>query len=259
MIMRRTLCKSLFLLAAIVSFSVCGATADDPYDLKGKTHSAVTPVPRTDAEWWMPRHRKILKRMGQGNVDLIFIGDSITHYWENRGRTVWDRYYAPRKAVNMGFSGGKTGSVLWQIEQGEVDGINPKLTAIMIGTNNRNPAEETADGIKAIVQQLRTRLPETKILILAIFPRGCYEDRRLPEVLQSGMNDLWTSNQQVNQIVSKIADNQMIYYLDIGSAFLNDGMVLRKYLPDFLHPNAEGYQVRAEALEPTLKQLLGEG
>lgn len=248
----------LLVLVAGMSVSAGFGERADPYGLNGKTHSAVTPAPRTDADWWMPRHQKILNRMELGNVDLIFIGDSITHYWSNRGRAVWDRYYAPRNAVNMGFSGGKTGSVLWQIEQGEIDGISPKLAVLMIGTNNRNPAEETADGIKAVVQQLRAQLPDTKILILGIFPRGCYEDRGRPEVLESGMNDLWATNQKVNQMVSKIADGGMIHYLDIGSAFLNEGEVLRKYMPDFLHPNAAGYQVWAEAMEPTLKELLGE-
>ncbi len=248
----------LLMLGSATGLSVGAANSLDPYGLQGKTHSAVTAAPRTDADWWTPRHERILKRVAEGNVDLIFLGDSITHGFENKGRTVWDRYYAPRNALNMGYSGGWTGSVLWQIEQGEVDGINPKLAVLMIGTNNRNPAEETADGIKAIVHQLRIRLPKTKILVLGIFPRGCYEDRSKPEILQSGMNDLWAINNEVNRIVSKIADDGMIHYLDIGSAFLNDGKVLRKYKPDFLHPNAEGYQVWAEAMEPTLKELLGE-
>lgn len=256
--MRRNLYKSLFLLVAVTSLSVFVATADDPYGLNGKTHSAVTPVPRVDADWWMPRHEQILKRAAEGTVDLVFLGDSITHGWENKGKKLWDRYYAPRHAVNMGFSGDKTEQVLWRLEHGEVDGVHPKLAVIMIGTNNRNPAGEIADGIKAIVQELRTRLPEAKILILGIFPRGCYEDRGKPEVLQSGMNDLRTTNDEANRMVSEIADNQMIYYLNIGPAFLNDGMVLRKYMPDFLHPNAEGYQIWAEAMEPTLKVLLGE-
>jgi beta-glucosidase len=254
--MKRKMHSLLLLLIGATCLSTGFADPLDLYGLQGKTHSAVIPLPRTDTDWWMPRHERILKRVAEGNVDMIFIGDSITHSWETKGKEVWDRYYAPRHAVNMGFSGGKTGSVLWQIEQGEIDGISPKLAVLMIGTNNRNRAEETADGIKAIVQQLRTRLPNTKILILAIFPRGCYEDRGSPDVLESGMNDLWAANQQVNEIVSKIADGATIHYLDIGPAFLNEGKVLRKYMPDFLHPNAEGYQIWAEAMEPTIKELL---
>lgn len=256
--MRYNLYKSLFLLVAATSLSVFVAAADDPYGLKGKTHSAVTPAPRTDADWWMPRHEQIVKRAAEGSVDLIFLGDSITHGWESKGRELWDRFYAPRRAMNMGFSGDKTEQVLWRLEHGEADGIRPKLAVIMIGTNNRNPAGEIADGIKAIVQELRTRLPDTKILILGIFPRGCYEDRSKPEVLQSGTNALWTAGREASEMVSKIADHQMIYYLDISPAFLKDGMVLRQYMPDFLHPNAEGYQVWADAMEPVLKELLGE-
>src|SRR5512140_3572881 len=140
-----------------------------------RAHLAVTPQSRPD-DWWMPRHKAVVDRVKQGNVDLIFIGDSITHGWEVEGKQVWDKYYAKRNAVNMGFGGDKTQNVLWRLENGETAGISPKLAILRIGTNGSKGDEYTAsqigEGIVAICQKLREDLPNTKILILAIFPRG---------------------------------------------------------------------------------------
>jgi beta-glucosidase len=171
--------KIVGLLAVVVMTSVFTGCLEmqkcDPYGLSGKTHAAVTPVDRKD-DWWVKRHQQVLDRVAQGNVDLICVGDSITHGWEGDGKALWEQYYAPRNAVNMGFGGDQTQHVLWRFEHGEIDGISPKLAVLMIGTNNSNgndnTAEEIADGIKAICAQMRAKLPKTKILILAIFPRG---------------------------------------------------------------------------------------
>lgn len=142
-------------------------------------HSAIVPVKQTAAwtvSWWMPRHEKVLEQISKGDVDLIFVGDSITHGWAEAGKVYWDKYYAPRSAVNMGFSGDRTEHVLWRFDHGEIEGISPKLAILMIGTNNSggqdNSAEEIADGIKKICANIRADLPKTKILMLRIFPRG---------------------------------------------------------------------------------------
>jgi beta-glucosidase len=137
--------------------------------------AAVVPVPKTESRW-TARHEQILARTRQGNVDLVMIGDSITHGWDDEGFKVWDEYYGRRRAVNLGFGGDRTEHVLWRLDHGEIDGINPKLVVVMIGTNNtgtrHDPPEETAAGIQAILTTLRTRLPGAKILLLAVFPRG---------------------------------------------------------------------------------------
>ena len=147
--------------------------------LEGKSHSAVMPVQQTSewaVKWWGPRHDAVNKRLKAGDVGLLYIGDSITHGWESGGKECWDQYYAPRKAVNMGFSGDRTQHVLWRLDHSDFEGLSPKLAIIMIGTNNsngeENTAEEIADGIIAICHRLRTRLPKMKILLLAIFPRS---------------------------------------------------------------------------------------
>ncbi|MHC4291567.1 MAG: GDSL-type esterase/lipase family protein [Planctomycetota bacterium] len=176
---------------------------------------------------------------------------------------MWEQYYAPRNAVNMGFSGDQTQHVLWRLENGEIDGINPKLAVVMIGTNNSNgddnTAEEIADGIKAICARLRTELPKTKILILAIFPRGNEEEFEETEMAYTAMNDQWAKNNKASKLASKIADGKHIFYLDINDAFLNEkGQLTEEVMPDLLHPNEKGYQLWAEAMEPTIQELMGE-
>ncbi|AQQ70501.1 putative dienelactone hydrolase [Limihaloglobus sulfuriphilus] len=223
-------------------------------DRNGAVHSAITPVPQNNPkrDWWMPRHQDIVERVKNGNVDLIMIGDSITHRWDSTGKAVWDEYYSSRNAVNMGFGGDRTQHVLWRLENGEIDGINPKLAVVMIGTNNTNlrngnTTEEIADGIIAICKRLRSKLPETKVLLLSIFPR---------DEKPSYKRNL---NATASKIASEIADGKWIYYLNINHKFLDENEILSKdIMPDLIHPNEKGYQIWAEAMEPTIKKLMGE-
>jgi len=252
-------------MTAVVLTGCLQTQSRDPYGLEGKTHSAVTPVEQTVSwavKWWLPRHEQVLDRVSQGNVDLIMVGDSITHSWENQGKAVWDQYYAPRNAVNLGFSGDRTQHVLWRLENGEIDGISPKLAVLMIGTNNSNrqdnTAEEIADGIKAICATLRTKLPKTKILILAIFPRGDAKQCQAKDQ-PAVFNDQWAKNNKASELASQIADGKHIFYLDINEAFLDEnGALTREIMPDLLHPHQKGYQIWAEAMEPTIQKLMGE-
>jgi len=217
-------------------------------------HSAVTPVPQPPLSWnafWMPRHQSIVDRVKQGNVDLIFIGDSITHFWDrpDQGKEIWETYYAKRNALNMGFAGDQTQHVLWRLQNGEIAGIEPKLAILMIGTNNSGPntAQEIGEGIIAICKTLRKDLPHTKILLLAIFPRDEKPSKQREK------------NAQASKIASTIADNEWIYYLDIGDKFLNsDGTISKEIMFDYLHLSEKGYQIEAQAIEPMVKKLMGE-
>jgi len=153
--------------------------------------------------------------------------------------------------VNMGFSGDRTQHVLWRLDHGEIDGISPKLAVLMVGTNNSrgedNTAEEIADGIKAICGKMRLKLPKTKILVMAIFPRGAMPSPQREK------------NAKASELASQIANNKMIYYMDINSHFLgSDGSLSTDIMPDLLHPNEKGYQIWAEAIEPTVAKLIGE-
>ena len=220
------------------------------YEITLNAHSAVRPAPN-GYDWWMPRHNAILDRNKQGRVGMIFIGDSITHAWENKGKDVWQQYYAKRNAVNMGFTADRTQHVLWRLQNGAIAGINPKVAVILIGVNNSssndNTAKEIGEGIIAICQKLRADLPDTKILILSIFPLCDYGSPRVQK------------DAEASELASAIADNRHIYYLDINEKFLGgDGTATKELLPDCVHPNEKGYQVWAEAMEPTIVKLMGE-
>ncbi len=216
-------------------------------------NTATNPVPR-DARW-VKRHEGFVQEAQKGGIDILFMGDSITDFWRNRGSNVWKQAYAPRHAANFGISGDRTQHVLWRIDHGELDGIHPKVVVLMIGTNNtgnendrktpRNTVPETAEGVRAVVNEIRARLPESRILLLAIFPRGALDN---PQRAQVAL---------INTLIAKLDDGKMVKYLDIGSNFLEfDGTLPRGIMPDLLHPNAKGYQIWADAMEPALDEML---
>lgn len=214
-----------------------------------KANDAIVPVPR-DAGW-MQRHESFNKRVEEGNVDLLMIGDSITHGWEGSGSEVWKKYYGDRNAVNLGIGGDRTQHVLWRLENGNIEDISPKLAVLMIGTNNAggNTPEEIAEGVEAIVEKLRTDLPKMKVVVLAIFPRGENDSDAARQV-----------NMKANELIQKnIEGEEMVSFLDINSSFLTDDQTLsRDIMPDLLHPNEKGYAIWAEAMEPTVAKLMGE-
>jgi beta-glucosidase len=216
---------------------------------------AVEPVEQDASwaiEWWRDRHEAKIEQAEATEIDLLFIGDSITHGWEDAGAEVWQAYYEERQAFNLGFSGDRTEHVLWRLENGAVAGMAPKLAVVMIGTNNTghrmDPAAYTAEGIERIVNELRERLPTTRILLLGIFPRQV-----------SPYNEMRKRNNEINELVSTLDDGDLVHCLDIGSAFLRDDGTLRDDLmPDLLHFNAAGYRAWADAMEPAVSRLLGD-
>lgn len=243
--------RRLFVLIPVtLLLSACGA---QPTAEQLLPNTAIQPVQQNApwaAEWWGPRHHEKRELAKGADIELVFIGDSITHGWEDLGRDVWQQYYADRKAFNLGFSGDMTEHVLWRLQHGAVDGMRPKLVVVMIGTNNTghsmDPAAHTAEGIAHIVTELRDRLPATKILLLAIFPRH-----------HSPHNEMRRRNEDINSLVAGLADGETVHYLDINHAFLDeDGTLPLEIMPDELHPNAAGYARWAEAMEPTIKALL---
>ncbi len=179
------------------------------------------------------RHAELNELARRGDIDLVFLGDSRTQRWEEAGREVWDKYYATRKAANFGSDGDTTEHVLWRIEHGNFEGIHPKAIILEIGGNNSiagEPTQETVDGVMAVVQKLREKVPESKILLLAVFPLG--ERRESP---------LRVRVMAANAIFRKIADGRMIRYLDIGDRFTNqEGTISTVFLPDLAHLTPSG-------------------
>jgi beta-glucosidase len=212
------------------------------------SHDAVKPVPRGGG--WMKRHESFNARVAKGNVDLIFIGDSITQGWEGRGKNVWATAYGKRNTVNLGIGGDRTQHVIWRLDNGNVKDISPKAAVIMIGTNNSgsNSPEQIADGVTKIVAQLKEKLPKTKILLLAVFPRGPNKEDKRRIV-----------NENANTIFAKLADGKHVHYLDIGPKFLEkDGTLTREIMPDLLHLSEKGYTIWADSIEAKVAELLGE-
>jgi len=151
--------------------------------------------------------------------------------------------------VNLGYGWDRTENVLWRLTHGEFENARPKVVVVMIGTNNMglNTPDEIAAGIDAICGEIHQRSSATRILLLGIFPRGAKPDATRAKV------------REVNQLIAKFHGRNGITYLDVGEKFLEtDGTISKEIMYDYLHPTAKGYAIWAEAMEPTLKRLLGE-
>ena len=221
-------------------------------DLRARygVHSAILPAHRLDEKRWKDRHEAKRKEAAGKRHDLLFIGDSITKGWENAGKEVWDKFYAGRKALNLGFSGDRTEHILWRLNNGELKRQHAaKVAVVLAGTNNTGHLQqdptETAEGIKRIVSVLRARCPDTKILLIGIFPRELEPEAPLRRI-----------NAAINREVAKLHDGERVHFLDLGENFVDgDGMLIEELMPDTYHPVAEGYARWAEAMEPKLKVL----
>ncbi|MDF2374872.1 MAG: platelet-activating factor acetylhydrolase IB subunit [Verrucomicrobiales bacterium] len=222
---------------------------------------ALSPAPHPGKE---AAHESFNEISKQGEAQLVFLGDSITAGWSGKGKEVWTQYWAPLNAANFGIGGDRTEHILWRLQNGNYDGLKPKLTVLMIGTNNTghegrsmkehggaiysSSAEETAAGVTAIVDLLKEKQPQMKILLLAIFPRGA--DSEDPKRRK---------NEAANEIIAKLADDKTVYFMDINEQLLEeDGTLSKEIMPDLLHPNAAGYEIWAKAIEGKVKELMGE-
>jgi len=201
-------------------------------------------------EWWIPRHEQKLVEEGRETAELLFLGDSITHGWESAGEDVVKDYFSDYSIHNLGYSGDRTENVLWRLKHGEVDGISPKVTVLLIGTNNSGHREDdpkcTTAGIKTILDILNEQLPDTKILLLALLPRGEYPDDKYRLL-----------NNEVNKKIKSFEERDNVTFADFSEYFLTDNdMLYLDAMPDTLHPNEYGYILWAEAMLPYIKELL---
>ncbi|MDP9172894.1 MAG: GDSL-type esterase/lipase family protein [Planctomycetota bacterium] len=207
------------------------------------------------------RHAQFLQIARAGDIDLLFLGDSITDFWRTRGKTVWDKYFAPLKAANFGINSDRTQHLLWRIQNGELEGFKAKCIVLMIGTNNltmpnqppRNTVSDAAEGVKTVVREIRARQPDARLLLLGVFPRGN------PKI-EGGLSADFPGRATVKELNKKIAsldDGQHIFYMDIGDKFLTpDGTLTKEIMADALHPTADGYQIWADAIIDKVKELM---
>ena len=219
--------------------------------LIGASELSTTPVPRD--EGWMKRVERDAAMAKQGGWDIVFIGDSITDFWQNKGRAEWDKYFSPYKALNLGISADRTEHVLWRLDNGQLENNQPKLFVIMIGTNNtghrplnQEKPEDTVEGIKAILDRLAQKAPKSNVLLLAIFPRGAKPD-----------DPLRVRNEQVNAEIQKFADNKRVFWMNINDKLLeSDETLSKEIMPDLLHPEAKGYDIWARAITPFIEKTV---
>jgi beta-glucosidase len=218
-------------------------------------------IPSLRGNFFLNKHQANLERAKQGGIDLLFMGDSITDFWRNEGpagepnppragKVVFDQYFGRWRTANFGISGDHLAGVLWRLRHGEAEGFQPKAIMLMIGTNDASSppfcsAPEIAEGIGAIVLEMRRDFPNAKILLLGIFPRGEPGDEVRQTVLA------------VNPIIARLDDGQHVIYRDIGSIFLQpDGTIAPDIMADRLHPNRKGYVLWAEAVKDTIARLM---
>ncbi len=206
--------------------------------------------PRDD--WWLARHEAKLQEVAEhaDDIDLVFIGDSITHSMDDRAPGLVERTFPGMTHLNLGYSADRTEHVLWRLQNGEIDGISPEIVVLMIGTNNtgqrKDPAAETVGGISQIVDALQRQLPESKVLLLSVFPRG--------ETAEDPLRQL---NEKINAELPRLADGQNVFHLNINDAFLDaEGRLPKDVMPDLLHPNQKGYELWLAAIQPKVQELL---
>lgn len=213
---------------------------------------ATLPAPLTNqSDYWTLRNdQNVALLEAGGKPDVLFLGDSITDLLATgAGKDVWQKYYLPLGSADFAVGGARTSQVLWQIETGQVAAANPKVIVLLIGTNNlgmgQNP-EEVAAGIARIVDELRTQLPKTRILLLGLLPRG-----------QSVLDPFRAPIAEVNALIADLNDGDWVTYLDIDSGFLQpDGSLSPFVMGDFVHPTSIGYNIYTVGIWDTLMRLL---
>ncbi len=205
------------------------------------------PAPRWNLHW-LEHHWALNRSARASHAQLILVGDSIVANFATVGHATWEHYYARRQALNLGIGGDRTQHVLWRLTHGNLDHLAPKLVIVMVGQNNggHDSGAAIGAGVTAIVALLRAQLPKTKILLLAIFPRG---EPATPERATLAA---------ASRIAARTADGVHVWYLDVNRTFLRaDGSIPRTLMADLEHPTPLGYRVWAEALEPTVARLMG--
>jgi lysophospholipase L1-like esterase len=203
------------------------------------------------AERWLSMHKNFVEQGRTGKIDLLFLGDSITEYWLTDGKKSWNNQFTNWRKGNFGISGDTTHGVLWRLNNGELDHINPEAVVLLIGTNDISAGiespEKIAEHISEIVSLIRKKLPESSILLLGIFPRGQSTDNPARPIVSD-----------INQRIAGLDDGKYVRFLDIGPELTgDDGSISPEIMPDFLHLSAKGYLIWAEAIKQTLQQMLG--
>lgn len=218
------------------------------YCASAQANSAIEAAARVDDRSWAKRHAELQERVSSSDPELVFVGDSITHFWEVTGKSVWRGEYSNARALNLGVSGDRTEHVLWRLDHMPMERLSPKAVVLLIGTNNvfANTAEEIASGVAANVHALNKLWPDATVVLLGVFPRADVDEDHRQKL------------KRVNETIGELGNEVGVRYLDIGAVFLEaDGSINRDVMWDYLHLTQEGYRRWAAALAPVLAELLG--
>lgn len=245
------------ILLLLVAAPCLSSLAEPPLE-----NTAIIPAGRLEKDFydWDQRHAAAMTVKATLKPEIVLIGDSITHMWGgppeetsgrgNRGLEAWKSVFGERPVLNLGFGWDRTQNVLKRIELGELDGLAPKAVVIHIGTNNlagttnarENAPAEIADAIGVIVDKVRAKCPQAKVIVMKVFPRGEKPD-----------NPYRAKIAAINERLTKLGEKPGVTVLDLTSKFTNaDGIISKDVMSDFLHPAAKGYAIWAEALKPVL-------
>ncbi|MEY3395256.1 MAG: hypothetical protein RL346_1492 [Verrucomicrobiota bacterium] len=214
--------------------------------------SSTFPAQRWNERWWKERWDRSHAELDSAEAKtakIVFLGDSITQAWEGPGKAAWDKHFAPLGALNWGYSGDRTEHLIWRIQNGDIQRINPKVAVILIGTNNTGhkltAAEETTQGIQRVLDDLAWKWPDTKVILMSVFPRAATADDAKRKL-----------NNEINEQLKSVADGKRVHLLDIHASFIDQAGNLNKDLmPDLLHLSPAAYEIWAEALNGKLKEL----
>ena len=235
--------KAMLSCVLAMAIPVMGQTVYQP-PAPAPKNPATFAWPRDD--WYITVQHKFDRYKGT-SPKIIFDGDSITNRWETTGRDTWTRFAG--QAADFGIEGDRTENLLWRLSKGQVDGMNPRLVVLLIGTNNvgRDSAEEIAEGIQAVVAEYERRCPQAHIVLMAVLPRGKTPDD--PSRIKV---------EAVNHLVSSLADGKRVSFVDIGPSLIEpDGSISAETMPDYVHPATRGYVDWAEALKPLAEKYAG--
>ena len=223
----------------------------------GPKNTALVPLTQ-NRDWksydWVVRHNEILalNKPDAIRADVIFIGDSITHFWSGEpkakrvaGKDSWEKWIAPHHPINLGYGWDRTENVLWRLRHGEVAGLKPKAFVVLIGTNNLsgiNNVEDTVEGVAEVCREIRRQSPQAKVLLLAILPRQSKPDATRQRVADA--------NKLLKAQAPQVADA----YVDLTDKLVEaDGSILKETMGDYLHPTNKGYEVMGAAIDAQLK------
>ncbi len=217
-------------------------------------------IPKTGNARFFELHEKFLARGKAGPIGVLFLGDSITEGW-GKAPHIWEHYFGKYQPANFGIGGDQTQHVIWRIENGEFEGISPKVVVLMIGTNNshQHTGDQIADANQKIIGLIRAKIPGVKVLLLAILPCDASRnpDGLITEAAIADAAKRVAANDRANVLLAKLDDSVNVRFLNTNAVFLGrDGRIPWTIMPDQLHPTASGYQLWAEALEKPLAEMM---